>query len=187
MARRFIWLAAVLVVTGAAAVVPALPAAKGPPPGHTGGFGEPSCVVCHTGNDVNAYDGRVTVEGLPSAYEPGSEYLLTVVLEAEETTVAGFMMSSRFVEGRGRGRNAGALLPTGPRVVVRDSADVSYAHQSEDGSRTSSTDGASWSFVWAAPPGGGPVAIHVAANSGNGDDSPLSDLVYTTERLVHPR
>lgn len=186
MAHAESWLVAALVVTGAAAVVPGSRTADSPPPGYTGGFGEPSCVACHIGNDVNAFDGRVTLEGLPRAYETGRWYVLTVVLEADGTDVAGFMVSSRFSDGPRRGENAGTLVPTDTRVVVTDSAGVSYAHHSEAGSRTSSSGGASWSFLWAAPRESGPVALHVAANSGNADDSPLSDLVYTTERLVQP-
>ena len=39
-----------------------------PPPGHTAGFGEPSCISCHLGNDVNAFGGSVTIEGLPDRF-----------------------------------------------------------------------------------------------------------------------
>lgn len=186
MARPLMRLAAALVFAGAAAAVPVSPTAEGPPPGFTGGFGEPTCVACHIGNDVNAFGGRVTVVGLPATYEPGRDYVLTVRLEAEGTEVAGFMASSRYAEGSSRGMNAGALVPTDPHVVVTDSAGVSYVHQSTTGSRPSSSEGTSWSFVWAAPRVGAPVALHVAANSGNADKSPLSDLVYTAEHLVHP-
>ena len=186
MPTRVTMYAAVLVLTGTAAAVRAVPTAEGPPPGFTGGFGEQSCVACHVGSDINAFGGRVVVEGVPEVYEPGAEYLLTVVLEAEGTEAAGFQITSRYAGGARWGRNAGRLVPTGARVAVTDSAGVSYVHQSRVGSETRSSDGSSWSVVWIAPSEGGPITISVAANSGNADNSPLSDLVYTAEVIVPP-
>ena len=186
MPTRAILYAAVLVLTGTAAVVPAAPTAEGPPPGFTGGFGEPSCVTCHVGSEINAFGGRVVVAGAPEAYEQGAEYPLTVMLEAEGTETAGFQITSRYAGGGRWGRNGGRLDPTDARVAVTDSAGVSYAHQTREGSKTQSSDRSTWSVVWIAPYEGGPVAISVAANSGNGDDSPLSDLIYTAELIVPP-
>ncbi len=186
MPTRVTLYAAVLVLSGTAVAVPAVVTVEGPPPGFTGGFGEPSCVACHLGSEVNAFGGRVVVEGLPAAYAPGAEYILTVLLEAEETQAAGFQITSRFTGGAGWGRNAGRLEPIDARVAVTDSAGVSYVHQSLEGSRTHTSDGSSWSVVWVAPSAGGPVTISVAANSGNADNSPLSDLVYTAEVIVPP-
>ena len=187
MPTRVTLYAAVLVLSGTAAAVPAVPTVEGPPPGFTGGFGEQSCVVCPQGSDINAFGGRVVVEGLPTVYAPGRESLLTVLLEAEETQAAGFQITSRYTGGVGWGRNAGRLSPADARVSVTDSAGVSYVHQSREGSRTLSSDGSSWSVIWVAPTEGGPVTINVAANSGNADNSPLSDLVYTAEVIVPPQ
>ena len=61
-----------------------------------------------------------------------------------------------------------------------------YAHQTPEGSATANPDLATWSLEWVAPFVGGPVAIHVAANSGNGDGSPLSDLVYAMDVTIPP-
>lgn len=166
------------------AAVPSPPHAKAPPAGFTGGFGEGTCAFCHIGNDVNAYDGYVRLEGLPDTYEPGGEYVLTVELSAAETSVAGFQLTARFAERPDRGDDAGTLKPVDGRTMVSDSLGVSYLHQSEAGSATHDPDGARWSFAWSAPTAAGPVAIHVAANSGNGDESPLGDLIYTTSVTV---
>lgn len=158
--------------------------AEAPPAGFTGGFDEDSCVFCHTGNDINAFGGEVRVEGLPRAYRPGEEYLLTVVLRADETSVAGFQLAARFADGSRKGENAGALAPVDDRTARTDSAGVSYLHQSPAGSVTADPSGSSWTVVWTAPPSDAPVAIHVAANSGNGDESPLGDLVYLHQRTL---
>lgn len=184
MHTRTVLSAAVLTAVGTAAAVPAGLLVEGPPAGFTGGFGEPTCVTCHLGNEVDAFDGRVHVLGLPDAYERGAEYALTVVLEAEGTDVAGFQMTARRAEGDRRGQDAGRLLSVDARTAVRDSIGVSYLHHTREGTTTSSSDGSSWSVLWIAPTSGGPATINVAANSGNDDNSPLNDLVYAAEVTV---
>ena len=153
--------------------------------GHTGGFGEPTCVICHIGDEENAFGGRVAILGLPEAYEPGAVYTLTVVLRAEETTVAGFQLSARFSDGEATGVSAGELAPVSPRVEVKTSENgVAYAHQNGVGSPAQTPDGSNWLVEWTAPESYDPVVFHVAANSGNGDNSPLSDLVYRADVQV---
>ena len=158
--------------------------AASPPAGFTGGFGEASCLFCHTGNEVNAYGGEVRIAGLPEAYAPGEAYVLTVILEADETSTAGFQLTARFPGGDRRGADAGSLESVDGRTARTDSAGTSYLHQSEAGFLPPHTRGSSWSLEWTAPGSGETVAFHVAANSGNGDESPLGDLVYLAEEVV---
>jgi len=186
MRLRFTIPAAALSLLGAAVAIPTVHA-NGPPPGHTGGFGEPTCLECHVGNDLNAFGGRVAVLGLPETYERGRRYLLTVVLEAEETTSAGFQLSVRYGGGAQWGDPAGVLVPVDQRVsVTRSETGQLYANQTLQGSPSTDPDLATWALEWVAPSVGGPVAIHVAANSANGDDSPLSDLVYAADVRIPP-
>ena len=159
--------------------VPA-PHMTGPPAGHTGGFGEPTCVTCHIGNEVNAFGGTVRLVGLPDAYDPGASYVLTIVLRAEETAAAGFQMAARFEEGPRRGEPAGTLVSLGERVrLTTAETGQRYLNHTEVGARTMDPSGSSWTVKWVAPDAGGPVAIHLAANSANGDNSPLADLIFT--------
>ncbi len=176
-------MAATLALTGVAAISAFNP--EGPPPGHTGGFGEPSCLTCHQGSDLNAFGGRVTIEGLPNEYVQGERYLLTVLLEAEETDLAGFQLAARYGTGNEQGRAAGEIHPLNDRVAVTMGTNgVQYVHQTRQGSGMSAPDSTSWSMEWIAPSTGNSVVFHVAANSGNGDNSPLSDLVYTTDVII---
>ena len=46
-------MAAALVLAGVVAIPAFNP--EVPPPGHTGGFGEPTCVICHQGSDLKAF------------------------------------------------------------------------------------------------------------------------------------
>lgn len=164
--------------------VPAFFHATAPPAAVTGGFGEATCAFCHIGSDVNAFGGHVRLEGLPQSYQPGDEYVFTVDLRADETAIAGFQLAVRYASGASRGRSAGLLEPVDRRTAVSDSLGVTYLHQTEAGSATHDPSGARWSFAWRAPDDGGPVVLHVAANSGNGDNSPLGDLVYASEHTL---
>jgi hypothetical protein len=178
--------AAALTLVGAAAAGHTFHAGA-PPVGYTGGFGEPTCLECHLGSDLNAFGGRVDVLGLPDAYGRGQRYQLTVRLEAEETVTAGFQLSVRYGGGAEWGTPAGELVPIDSRVTVtRGETGQPYAHQTLEGAATTDPDLAIWSLEWVAPLLGRPVAIHVAANSANGDDSPLSDLVYSMGVTIPP-
>jgi len=160
-----------------------------PPPGHTGGFGEPSCVSCHLGNDVNAFGGSVTIKGLPDRFVGGKHYPITVVLKVEDTEVAGFQITARYDAPNDEqyGKSAGEIRSINSRVTntIGDNG-VSYAHHTPQGLINYSSDSISWSMEWIAPSKGSSVVFHVAANSGNGDNSPLSDLVYTSNEVTHP-
>ncbi len=155
--------------------------ADGPPLGHTGAFGEPSCVACHFGMEVNPPGGRVRIEGAPEKYDAERTYVLTVVLESEQMGAAGFQLSVRSADGA----MGGELRPTSSRVAVRDSAGLAYAQHTRAGSRVENPDIARWQVTWTPVRGAhGPVTLAVAANSANGDDSPFSDYVYTAQVSV---
>ena len=176
---------AVLAAAGTAAV-PRPAQVLNPPLGYTGGFGEPTCLQCHIGNDANAFGGRVTLEGLPERFQPGERYVLTALLRAEETTVAGYQLTARYAEGPDAGRSAGSLELVDDRSAIGDSLGIVYAHHAEPGVRATDPSGSSWAVSWTAPEATQPVAFHLTANSGNGDDSPLGDLVFTHSIVLEP-
>lgn len=152
--------------------------AERPPLAHTGGFGEPTCQACHFGTDVNAGEGRVTVEGLPDSVRTGQTYELTVRLAAPMEG-SGFMLSLRHPDGT----QAGQMAPIDSgRVAVRrvDSTGVQYAHHTRAGTETTSAEQTEWAIRWTAPSAGDSVVAHVAANATNDDASEFGDEIYTT-------
>jgi hypothetical protein len=161
--------------------------AEGPPLRHTGGFGEPTCQECHSEYPLNDAGGAVAIDGLPEHYEPGRTYTIDVVLSSEDMGRAGFEAAVRFLDGPNKGNEAGRLAAVDGRVMAtRDSVTgVTYVHHSTAGSMIGqNTEQTSWTFKWAAPNGSvasRDVVLHVAANSANGDNSPLGDLIYTAE------
>ena len=70
-----------------------------PPLGMTGGFGEPTCVVCHFAPSVPDTTRALVVRGIPGSYLPGSEYELSVELSRPGLARAGFELSARFASG----------------------------------------------------------------------------------------
>ncbi len=163
------------------------PHIEGPPPGHTGGFGEPTCAACHFGVPLNEPGATLEVVGLDDGYRPGQRHPITIRFESFDMLTAGFQGSFRFEDGDRRGAGAGEIRPLDDRVtVVRgEDGDPEYVQHTRAGSAPA--DGvAEWTFEWRAPEADAPVVLHLAANSGGGDDSPLDDLVYTASLLLAP-
>jgi hypothetical protein len=158
----------------------------GPPAAHTGGFGEPTCVACHVGSDLNPPGSTLEILGLDGAYSPGRAYEVTVRLLSFDMAAAGFQAAFRWEDGKDAGGRAGSPLALDDRVsVIRaESTGVDYIQHTSAGHQADGEQ-AEWTFEWTAPGRPGNVTLHVAANSGNGDNSPLDDLVYTAViRLV---
>ena len=149
--------------------------ADGPPPGRTGGFGEPTCQECHTGNALNAPPGVLVLTGLPKLYRPDHTYELMVMLTRPAMRAGGFQLS---VRSEGLGRQAGILAPADERTAI-PVAPLEYLQHSRAGAGLTSADTAQWRFTWRAPHRAGPVVFHIAANASNADDSPLDDFIYT--------
>ena len=178
------------------AALGAVPYADGPPAGHTGGFGEPTCLRCHAGPPADDAAVRLTLEDAPEACAPGRSYPLTLRLARPGMARAGFQMSARFADGPRAGEQAGAFSPLDARVQVvlgraltpaGDSTDVEYAQHTVPGTRVIAPDSATWTVTWtASEEAAGPVALHLAANAANDDDSEFGDHIITARfRACH--
>jgi hypothetical protein len=174
------WRLGALALAGAS--LAAVPLYKdGPPPRHTGGFGEPTCRACHSDAGLNEPGGELTIAGVPAAYEPGRTYELEVILRRTGMLRAGFQLAARY-EGIGMvpgGAQAGAFAPSDDRTaVVWDTVShVGYIEHTAGGTALSGDVGR-WMVRWTAPAVPGGVVLHVAANAANDDDSPLGDFIY---------
>ena len=181
--------AAALCAAGLFALVTAHPPAhiEGPPPGHTGGFGEPTCATCRIGAPLNEPGSTLEVLGLEAGYRPGQRHPVTIRFESFDMLSAGFQGSFRFEDGERRGARAGEIRPLDDRVSVAraEDGDTDYVQHTRAGSRPTDSV-AEWTFEWRAPEDEGPIVFHLAANSGSGDDSPLDDLVYTLALSLPP-
>jgi hypothetical protein len=174
------------------AALPALASASGtrPEPGHTGGFGEPTCHACHFDRPLDDGEGTLRVEGLPDAPRPGETYRLRVALERPGLRRGGFEIAVRFAAGPARGRSAGILRPIDGRVEVTrvEEARVDYAHHGPAGTVAEPPGEPpgeiAWQLDWTAPLEPERLLLHAAANAANDDDSELGDRVYTRESAI---
>jgi hypothetical protein len=157
-----------------------------PPPGTTGGFGEPTCVFCHFAATPDTL-GSLDLRGLPATFETGRSYELIVELAREDIAAAGFQLSARFAAGPARGRQAGGFRVLGTEATVTPQAGVDYVHQTLAGTVPATPGLARWRLEWTAPgERSAAVRFHLAANAANGDESPLGDRVYALEETVVP-
>lgn len=159
-----------------------------PPTGVTGGFGEPTCQLCHFEQDVNTGPGRIVLGGVPRTYAAGQKYTITVTLVQKGVAAGGFEIAARFEDG---GAQAGSLAPgatEAKRVEVTTAVGVQYGHHIWDGTLPVAPDTARWQLVWTAPsPARGGVVFNAAGNASNADNSPLGDYVYTATGTSRPR
>lgn len=155
----------------------------GPPPAHTGGFGEPTCYACHMEAEPNTGTGTLVLRGLDGVYEPGTAHRVTVELTSPGMRRGGFELAVRFAEGSAAGRQAGTLRALDERVAITtDTSGVQYAHHLEAGTELAAPDTARWVFEWTAPPHGAEadvVVFHIAANAADDDASPFGDRIFT--------
>lgn len=162
----------------------------GPPPAHTGGFGEPTCDACHSGAAVGSRAGALRVIA-PSSFTPGAEHGIEVRLVQPGMRRAGFQLSARFAGGALAGRQAGELVPAGPPeppVGVVAAHEVSYAGHTLASAERIDGGTARWRLRWRAPAAGAasPVVFHAAANASDYDDSELGDRVYVASATSRP-
>jgi hypothetical protein len=164
---------------------------EGPYPNVTGGFGEPSCHVCHLDNPVNAAGGTLTIAGVPANYGAGERYSLTVTLARDGLRRGGFEIAARFATGKFRGRQAGSWRVLDGRAQLIPGAKdpkLVFVQHNLAGSRTETRGTNAWTIEWTAPsPASAPVEFDVAANATNNDDSPLGDFIYLKSARSAPR
>ena len=159
-----------------------------PPLAHTGGFGEPTCAQCHTGDPVNSPGGALTLDSLPARWRPGATYRVVVTLRHDSLARAGFEIAARFLDGS----QAGGFAPA-DTAMTRVSADtaathVQFAHHTRAGTRAAVQGReASWALFWTAPRRRDAVVFHAAAVAANDDESNLGDYVLTLETRARSR
>ena len=162
----------------------------GPPPAHTGGFGEPTCAACHLGATVDSTGGSLQVTA-PATFTPGGEHAVEVRLVRAGMRRAGFQLSARFAGGPLAGQQAGELVPAEPPeppVQVVTAHTVSYAGHTPATAERIEGGTALWRLRWRAPVGAAASAVvfHAAANAADYDDSELGDRVYVASATSRP-
>lgn len=150
------------------------------PAQRTGGFGEQTCVSCHSGT-VNPAGGSLTISG-PAFYAPYLAFKITVTIQdnAVSRNGWGFQLSARFAGGKQAGSfvgRSGLYLQTVP------STGVQYVSQKP----APVQPGNSYTFTvdWVAPPdqAGGDVIFSASGMASDGSGSG-GDHVFTAQAVV---
>lgn len=154
---------------------------KGPEPGYTDAPGDlGNCTACHDHNLANSGPGSVKVNGLPSIYEPGHAYNVTVTTAQAGRIRFGFQLTA-LDSGFNR---AGTLASTDGSTQVLPQTGLGgrqYIEHSEQGTLSSILGSRTWQIKWTAPDTDiGTVRFYFAGNatdnSGKQDDN---DFIYT--------
>ena len=158
----------------------------GPPPGHTGAFGEPDCGACHFDAVRDDQRGAVRLDA-PATYEPGVTYDIDVHLEHPRLAAGGFQLTTRFVGGSRDGQQAGRLVSISDRTRVgAGKNNVLYASHTAAGAVPQEQGAARWTVRWTAPVAREPVAFDIAANAANDDASEFGDRLLLDREVVQP-
>lgn len=152
-----------------------------PPPAHTGGFGEPTCLACHSSHEPNDPRGSLIIAG-PEFYTAGATYELRVRLKHPDLRAGGFELSVRDRSGQ----QAGRFVMDTARTGRSSQSDVVYVHHTR-ASTIATGDSIVWAFDWVAPDEMGDIIIHAAANAADDDESPLGDFVFVHSLTIPVR
>ena len=158
----------------AASVLPL--SVTGPLPGHTGGFGEPTCRLCHYDYDLNEPGAGMRLDSLPEVYEPSRRYSLTLRLQHAELKRAGFQLSARFEDGTPAGT---IVIPDTTLLRIQRLRGVDYLSHNFKGTEQIVADTAVWNFVWVAPASMRRVVFNAAFNVSDDDASQFGDRIFT--------
>ena len=153
----------------------------GPEPGYTNAPGDlGNCTQCHDHHAVNMGTGSVKITGLPSPYEPGKVYTLSVTTSQSGRIRFGFQLTALDTTNKragtlaSRDANTQVLSETGP-------GGRQYIEHTQQGSLSSLTGSRTWQINWTAPATDiGTVRFFFAGNATNNsgvqDDD---DFIYT--------
>ncbi len=148
------------------------------PAAFTGGFGEPACTQCHSGQ-LNPPGGNVAVSG-PGVYAGGMTYTLQVTVNDPGAAAWSFQLSARFTNG-----NQAGAFPTSSTVAVRTASWLGYQVQyaAPVSPLVQTATEARFNLAWNAPPdaAGGEVVVSVVGMAANRDNTTNGDRTYIGE------
>ena len=179
------FLVTALIFVSIVGTVRAYPA--GPPPGVTGGFGEPTCnqAGCHATYSLNAGRaeglGDLVIAGIPKQYEPLKTYPLkmTITHDSADRAAFGFQVA---VRAKASGAQAGGLKAMDANTQAVAEKGIQYMEQTLEGSLSNVFE-----FNWVAPAStAGEIVVNAAGNAANGDGSPKGDYIYSTSFTISP-
>ena len=153
-----------------------------PPDGRTGAPGDGNCNNCHTGNNVNNFEGTLEIQGLPEQITPNANYTVKVVAKKTggDPVRAGFQM----VILDDNNQNTGTFSNPGDNAVLKEDQGRNY-FEHNPAQRFEDQEEVSWTVDWTAPAEAN-TGINIYANSifGNGSGTSGDLQIATTMSSV---
>jgi hypothetical protein len=138
-----------------------------------------NCTQCHASFPVNSGPGSIHLNGLPSAYQPGTTYTITVSDSQATQTRWGFEITVIKADGT-RGGQLEVVNPTYTQISVNTTYNRDFMKHTSAGTFPGQANGNAWEIGWTAPPAGtGTVTFYQAGNCANNSGTPLGDYIYT--------
>ncbi len=153
-----------------------------PPDGRTGAPGDGNCNNCHTGNNVNNFEGILEIQGLPEQITPNANYTVKVIAKKTggDAIRAGFQMVILDDDNQ----NIGTFSNPGSNAVLKEDQGRNY-FEHNPAQRFEDQEEVSWTVDWTAPAEAN-TGINIYANSifGNGSGTSGDLQVETTMSSV---
>ena len=131
------------------------------------------CTKCHVG----ASKADFVIEGLPTKYEPGKTYKITIRITKGPNCKGGAACG-----GFAFWASAGKIIVTDKKdTFITTMAGKTYITHTKAGSLLRE-----WTFEWKAPDKPVPVTVIVSVIAANGDSSPVGDAFATKEFKLQP-
>lgn len=139
-----------------------------------------SCVNCHPGT-VNSGDGSMTILNLPTSYQPGQTYGLTLRLQDPGQSRWGFQLT--VVKNSAISERGGTIVQTdftNTRLSSLPNNGLQFLNQTTQGNFRNTMNGpVNWSFQWTAPAAGtGTVTFYAAGLAANNNNNANGDYTY---------
>lgn len=155
-----------------------------PPDNVSGAPGGGLCTNCHTTNPLNTGGGGVTINGLPTTFQPGQTYPFSVTIShgTADRTRWGFEINARNSSNDG----IGTFTP-GPNTAIVNSNPSEIGHQNAVFTPAASSytyTGMSWTAPGTVAAGDNGVRFYIAGNAANGNGANTGDFIYTNTTLV---
>ncbi|MBI3651857.1 MAG: hypothetical protein HY231_12625 [Acidobacteria bacterium] len=158
----------------------------GPEPSYTGAPGDiGTCVNCHdTYVNANVGPGSIALSGLPTQYQAGQQYTLTVTVQQAARSKYGFQLTA--IDGNGNRAGTLAALGSDTQVISpTGSGGRQYLEHTQQGTNPTTSNSRSWQVSWTAPSTDvGPVTLYFAGNAANGNGNNQGDYIYNSSRVV---
>lgn len=130
---------------------------EGAPWMHEAASGE-SCHSCHWDNEAEADSARLTIDGLPDRFEPGTRYALSIHLEGRRAA-SGFQLVA-----------SSGVFEAASEFTEANGTAVRSIYYSGD-----------WNVVWIAGPEAETARFWLMVNDANGDMSEFGDRILLRE------